>query len=1660
MAKFDVKVSGLNQAAESEKALEKELQGIASDIESIISNTYLNSKATNQIKRKLRDSMNAVSTAEQKLRVLSQTLVQVAKLYQDTESRIMNQTGKARDDNRIGVEAAGIAGGIAGDIQQIHKRIQTASDAARKSGLITGVDNSSMFSADPVNLSNGNYVYEKSFLKFDTVIPMEFRIFYNIQSEEAGVLGRGWIHSYEVHLIHDGEKISMVRDDSSLLSFFKDEEGAYYPLFGTFGSLRRTEEGYEVTDRDKFIYCFDENGRWTNRKNPFGNTLTLSYGEDSKLSAVRDEHGNSYQFCYDAGGKLKNVSDQTGRLLRFRYEEDKIVEIMDPEGWSFRYLYDQNGLLTGLKDGRDIVCLRNTFDSAKRTVRQEFPDGGVVSYEYLDDAGQVRMTEQNGNVIVYERDELYRTVKNIYENGEEKFTFNENHQRTSFTDRNGNTSYYDYDENGNPTSFKNALGDELQYTYTQLNQIQSVAMNGTVLYHSVYNDRNLQESVEDALGGKSSYEYDEAGQLVAWIMADGCRIEITYDETGNMTSITNTMGGRTSYTYDEMHRVIKITNPMGEVTEFAYNDVDEIIWAKNANGKTQTYEYDACGNLTKAVDLAGGVTIFVYNAMNQPVKITNPENQSIFVEYDKMWNPVKQIAKDGGITSYEYDRLHRLVKVTDPVGAVNCFSYDACGNMTERIAPDGGVYKLAYDALNRPNQVIDPCGHVVKAEYDSMGNVTKVLFEDGAYEEYKYNINGNVVYSRDRSGYEKTYTYDKLGNLLRVEDDETWLEEYAYYPGGLRKSEKYIDGSGRSFTYDVNENLIEITNQDGCSWHFSYDNLERIVKCSQDGGISESYEYDALDHITAVTDGEGNRTVYAYSPCGDIVSVTDALGNETYFQYDACNRVVGIVQSEDGKPDIAQMNQFNRQQKNLRITSYERDLAGNVVKTVNPNGIETCYTYDGCGRILSQKDGDGNLTTCAYNPDGTEKGYTFADGRFVKYRYNAMKQLIQMEDWLGRTIVENDVMGRVEKVTYPDGEAVAYEWGKKGELKNILYPNRGRAEYCYDKAQRLISFRSGEEKVDYTYFENGFLKKKDYNDGFCTAYQFDASGKIREICHRQGETVLDKFSYQYDKNDRKSRIIRERNGADGSGIYDYHYTALGYLALVTRDGTEEERYEYDIFGNRIFSNVRGKETAYAYNRLNQLIHCADMDGEHNYTYDGRGNLTGEDLNGKPVKRLEFDALNLLSKVEMENRCTEYICNGFTQRVGKNVFQQGQRTNAASFLYDIANDNNQPLRYCMKEMGQNGTAEIKAANVMWDGGLLGLQSDRGNVFCLNDEMMTPQWVVGKESVLSHMQYDSFGNMTDGLHTEGLLFGYTGFQIDKTEEFYYANHRQYSPVTGRFISPDPFPGFMMLTTTLNAYTYCAGDPMNYIDPTGMIFAWLAGGIVGAVTNVVTKVAGDVVNSVKSVAEGKGLQFSSWQSYVGAATGGFVSGSVFVASGGNGAVASAAGGAAETLVTGGLSMLTGAKGYRKEDGYSFGRLIGETAFSAATGFSTGWAFGKATKYIKIPGITKGRGSCESVWKQVMTKASKGQIANVTLKTLGKGILAYGPVKMVDQILVNGMDKIKDMMQGKLTDFAKDTIGRMKDKIFPQRHENVAKSIQYMSCNRGLAVCPAAGL
>ncbi len=61
-------------------------------------------------------------------------------------------------------------------------------------------------------------------------------------------------------------------------------------------------------------------------------------------------------------------------------------------------------------------------------------------------------------------------------------------------------------------------------------------------------------------------------------------------------------------------------------------------------------------------------------------------------------------------------------------------------------------------------------------------------------------------------------------------------------------------------------------------------------------------------------------------------------------------------------------------------------------------------------------------------------------------------------------------------------------------------------------------------------------------------------------------------------------------------------------------------------------------------------------------------------------------------------------------------------------------------------------------------------------------------------------------------------YTGGIYDESTSLYYLNARYYNPEDARFITMDTYRGEKNKPETLYLYTYCANNPINYIDPSG--------------------------------------------------------------------------------------------------------------------------------------------------------------------------------------------------------------------------------------------------
>ena len=140
-------------------------------------------------------------------------------------------------------------------------------------------------SADPVNLSTGNFYYEKSDLKIVGNPVLEFNRFYNAIDETGGSLGKGWHHPYEVTLIEEEELIRIILEDGKEEHFKKRGEEIYHSE-ESHSSLLKTEEGWQYRNRSGAVYLFEREGHCKESRDGKGAVLVWEYGEKGLIHRV------------------------------------------------------------------------------------------------------------------------------------------------------------------------------------------------------------------------------------------------------------------------------------------------------------------------------------------------------------------------------------------------------------------------------------------------------------------------------------------------------------------------------------------------------------------------------------------------------------------------------------------------------------------------------------------------------------------------------------------------------------------------------------------------------------------------------------------------------------------------------------------------------------------------------------------------------------------------------------------------------------------------------------------------------------------------------------------------------------------------------------------------------------------------------------------------------------------------------------------------------------------------------------------------------------------------------------------------------------------------------------------------------------------------------
>ncbi|MEJ2628690.1 MAG: RHS repeat-associated core domain-containing protein, partial [bacterium] len=101
-----------------------------------------------------------------------------------------------------------------------------------------------------------------------------------------------------------------------------------------------------------------------------------------------------------------------------------------------------------------------------------------------------------------------------------------------------------------------------------------------------------------------------------------------------------------------------------------------------------------------------------------------------------------------------------------------------------------------------------------------------------------------------------------------------------------------------------------------------------------------------------------------------------------------------------------------------------------------------------------------------------------------------------------------------------------------------------------------------------------------------------------------------------------------------------------------------------------------------------------------------------------------------------------------------------------------------------------------------------------------QLSTRQLSDASQNVTDAYTYDAFGLLLNRSGSTENNYLYTGEQYDPNCGFYYLRARYYNASVGRFLTMDTWKGSMFEPYSLHKYLYCYNEPVNNIDPSGLL------------------------------------------------------------------------------------------------------------------------------------------------------------------------------------------------------------------------------------------------
>jgi len=214
--------------------------------------------------------------------------------------------------------------------------------------------------------------------------------------------------------------------------------------------------------------------------------------------------------------------------------------------------------------------------------------------------------------------------------------------------------------------------------------------------------------------------------------------------------------------------------------------------------------------------------------------------------------------------------------------------------------------------------------------------------------------------------------------------------------------------------------------------------------------------------------------------------------------------------------------------------------------------------------------------------------------------------------------------------------------------------------------------------------------------------------------------------------------------------------------------------------------------------------------------NGSNRVLGYDFNGNLIdngsgQTYEWDAENRLVKITYADQTsTEFRYDGQSRRVG--ITEKDASRVVTSEKRYLWAEGAQPA----EERAADGRTVVKQYHAQGEF-LPGAAAPLNKVFYTKDHLGSVRELVnGNGTLQTRYDYDLWGGRTKITGTVESEVGYTGHHHHGKSGLVLTWYRAYDPVTGRWLSRDPIGE----AGGINLYGYVGNNPVNWVDPFGLI------------------------------------------------------------------------------------------------------------------------------------------------------------------------------------------------------------------------------------------------